>query len=167
MNSGEALLRFPHTRPALGHACFALCRWRVGRASVPPKLGRRHPDCEFSELHTQPTYSPVYTSRHASRHTAQNSRPSGSLLLSREDLSSSASCRFIPAHNSISFHEHRERQILTHLFSSISWWGRKATFFLHVFSITSPDYPAFFPPAFSATSPEHQANSLCLNEIEY
>jgi hypothetical protein len=36
-----------------------------------------------------------------------------------------------------------------------------------VFSITSPDYPAFFPPAFSATSPEHQANSLCLNEIEY
>ena len=29
---------------------------------------------------------------------AQDSRPSGSLLLSRKDLSSSTSCRFIPAH---------------------------------------------------------------------
>ena len=39
----------------------------------------------------------LYASRHASRHTAQNSGPSGSLLLSREEFSSSASCRFIPA----------------------------------------------------------------------
>jgi hypothetical protein len=39
----------------------------------------------------------LYASRHASRHTAQNSGLSGSLLLSRKDLSSSASCRFIPA----------------------------------------------------------------------
>jgi len=38
-----------------------------------------------------------YASRHASRHTAQNSGPSGSLLLSREESSSSAFCRFIPA----------------------------------------------------------------------
>jgi hypothetical protein len=30
--------------------------------------------------------------------TAQGSRPSGSLLLSRKALSSSTSCRFIPAH---------------------------------------------------------------------
>src|SRR4029077_3958480 len=33
-----------------------------------------------------------------SRYPAQDSRPSGSLLLSRKALSSSASCRFSPAH---------------------------------------------------------------------
>jgi hypothetical protein len=33
-----------------------------------------------------------------SRYTAQNSGPSGSLLLSRRNLSFPASCRFIPAH---------------------------------------------------------------------
>ena len=39
----------------------------------------------------------VYASLDPSRCPVQNSGPSGSLLLSREDLSSSASCRFIPA----------------------------------------------------------------------
>ncbi len=39
----------------------------------------------------------VYASLHASRRAAQNSGPSGSLLLSPKDLSSSPSCRFIPA----------------------------------------------------------------------
>jgi hypothetical protein len=50
------------------------------------------------QLNTQPTYTSVYASRHPSRSAAQNSRPSGSLLLTREALSSSTSYRFIPAH---------------------------------------------------------------------
>src|SRR5262249_24240408 len=52
----------------------------------------------LSELNTQPTYSPVYASPCTSRCPAQNSGPSGSLLLSREKFSFSASPRFIPAH---------------------------------------------------------------------
>ena len=59
---------------------------------------RRRPDWEFSQLNTQPTYTPVYASWHTSRCAAQNSGPSGSLLLTREALSSSTSYRFIPAH---------------------------------------------------------------------
>ena len=45
-----------------------------------------------------PHLSSVYASLSTSRYPAQDSRPSGSLLLSRKELSSSASCRFIPAH---------------------------------------------------------------------
>ena len=59
---------------------------------------RRRPNWEFSQLNTQPTYTPVYASWHTSRCAAQNSGPSGSLLLTREALSSSTSYRFIPAH---------------------------------------------------------------------
>jgi hypothetical protein len=59
---------------------------------------RQRPDCIFSELHTQPTYSPVYASLCTSRYPTQNSGPNGSLLLSRRDSSSPASYRFSPAH---------------------------------------------------------------------
>src|SRR6185369_13255166 len=59
---------------------------------------RQRPDCKFSKLDTQPIFSPVYASLDTSQRPAQNSGPSGSLLLSREALSSSAPCRFIPAH---------------------------------------------------------------------
>src|SRR4029077_19718821 len=45
-----------------------------------------------------PRLSSVYASLCTSRYPVQDSRPSGSLLLSRKELSSSASCRFIPAH---------------------------------------------------------------------
>jgi len=45
-----------------------------------------------------PRLSSVYPSLSTSRYPAQDSRPSGSLLLSRKELSSSASCRFNPAH---------------------------------------------------------------------
>src|SRR5712671_5413405 len=45
-----------------------------------------------------PRLSSVYASLCTSRYPVQDSRPSGSLLLSRKALSSSASCRFIPAH---------------------------------------------------------------------
>src|SRR5216683_8327644 len=50
-----------------------------------------------------PRLSSVYASLGTSRYPAQDSRPSGSLLLSRKELSSSASCRFIPAHRNILF----------------------------------------------------------------
>jgi hypothetical protein len=59
---------------------------------------RQRPDCQFSELNTQPTCTPVYASPHTSRCATQNSGPSGSLLLSRRTLAFPASCRFIPAH---------------------------------------------------------------------
>jgi len=71
--------------------------YRLGSCGLPLVRQRRRPDCLFSKLNTQPTYSPVYASRHTSRRTTQNSGPSGPLLLSREEFSSSASCRFIPA----------------------------------------------------------------------
>jgi len=74
-----------------------------GACCLPPNKERLRPVCTFSKLNTQPTYSPVYASPCASRRPAQNSGPSGSLLLSREEFSSSASCRFIPAHLSFVF----------------------------------------------------------------
>src|SRR6201993_5645326 len=45
-----------------------------------------------------PRLSSVYASLSTSRYPAQDSRPSGSLLLSRKELSSSTSSRFSPAH---------------------------------------------------------------------
>src|SRR5271163_3594183 len=65
---------------------------------LPPMQKRQRPDCIFSKLNTQPTCTPVYASPHTSRCATQNSRPSGSLLLSRRTLAFPASCRFIPAH---------------------------------------------------------------------
>src|SRR5215468_592614 len=59
---------------------------------------RRRPDCRFSKLDTQPTFSPVYASRNTSQRPVQNSGPSELLVLSREALSSSIPCRFSPAH---------------------------------------------------------------------
>src|SRR6185503_11667654 len=44
-----------------------------------------------------------YASLDTSQHPVQNSGPSGSLILSREALSSSTPCRFIPAHHHIFF----------------------------------------------------------------
>src|ERR1039458_8543980 len=77
----------PGTRViVLGHVAFRTSR------------RRRHPDCIFSELNIPAHLSPVYASPCSSRNTAQNSGPSGSLILSRKALSSSTSCRFIPAH---------------------------------------------------------------------
>ena len=57
----------------------------------------------FRSSIAQPTYPPVYASLCTSRYPTQNSGPSGSLLLSREALSSSTPCRFIPAHHHIFF----------------------------------------------------------------
>ena len=52
----------------------------------------------FRSSIAHPTYSPVYASPCTSRYPTQNSGPSGSLLLTRENFSFSASCRFSPAH---------------------------------------------------------------------
>src|SRR5271167_5138694 len=73
-------------------------RYRSHSCCLPPLQERRRLDCIFSELNTHPTYSPVYASSCTSRCPTQNSRPSGSLVLSREASSASASCRFSPAH---------------------------------------------------------------------
>ena len=59
---------------------------------------RRRLDWGFSKFDTQPTYSPVYASCRSSWSAMQNSGPSGSLIFTRKDSSSSASYRFIPAH---------------------------------------------------------------------
>jgi hypothetical protein len=71
---------------------------KIGFVAFRALQKRRHPDHQFSELNTHPVYSPVYASPCTSRSPTQNSGPSGSLLLSRKASSSSASCRFSPAH---------------------------------------------------------------------
>ncbi len=73
-------------------------RYRSHSCCLPPLQERRRLDCIFSELNTHPTYPPVYASSCTSRCPTQNSGPSGSLVLSRKASSSSASCRFSPAH---------------------------------------------------------------------
>jgi hypothetical protein len=73
-------------------------RYRSHSCCLPLLQERRRLECIFSELNTQPTYSPVYASSCTSRCPTQNSGPSGSLVLSREASSASASCRFSPAH---------------------------------------------------------------------
>src|ERR1019366_6459721 len=61
----------------------------------------------FTSQDSQPCrlLPPVYASPCTSRHTEQNSGPSGSLLLPRKDFPPSASCRFIPAHQTSDFWE--------------------------------------------------------------
>ena len=73
-------------------------RYRSHSCCLPPLQEHRRLDCIFSELNTHPTYSPVYASPCTSRCSTQNSGPSRSLVLSREASTSSASCRFSPAH---------------------------------------------------------------------
>ena len=77
------------SRSSRYRAC-ACCLPRITRASASGLhlFGAEYP----------PRLSSVYASLCTSRYPAQDSRPSGSLLLSRKALSSSASCRFIPAH---------------------------------------------------------------------
>ena len=64
---------------------------------LPAFQRRRRPDCIFSQPDTHPAYP---QSRFVGSPTVatQDSRPSGSLLLTSETLSFSASCRFIAAH---------------------------------------------------------------------
>jgi hypothetical protein len=69
-----------------------------GHVAFRTTLSRRRPDCVFSKLNAQPTYSPVYASLCTSRCPVQDSGPSGSLILSRKALSSSASCRLFRKH---------------------------------------------------------------------
>ena len=54
---------------------------------------RQRLDWGFSKFDSQPTYSPVYASCRSSWSVTQNSGPSGSLIFTRKDSSSSASYR--------------------------------------------------------------------------
>ena len=90
------------SRRALGSSTTQDCPGT--RATVPVHAAFRHYKsvgvliASFRSSIAQPTYTPVYASPCSSRGTTQNSGPSGSLLLPRKALSSSTSCRFIPAH---------------------------------------------------------------------
>jgi hypothetical protein len=70
----------------------------TGHAAFRANPRRRRPDCCFLELNSQPTSSLVYASPNPSRCPAQNSGPSGSLLLSRGLSHPLLPARFIPAH---------------------------------------------------------------------
>jgi len=126
----------------------------IGSCSLPPMLERRRPDGKFSELYTQPTYSPVYAALPAPRHAAQNSGPSGSPFLPHADLSFSASYRFIPANNHLCFHQHPLRPIITPAFSSTSSQARKPPFsFVFVFNDIQASLVKYRPPFFCCSNP--------------
>src|ERR1700720_4055804 len=61
-------------------------------------LLRRRPDCKFSQLNCPPRLYPCLRFTVSLAVTAQDSGPSGSLLLSRKNFAFFASYRFIPAH---------------------------------------------------------------------
>src|ERR1017187_4171584 len=103
----QAFPRSPGSRAGSIEACLGSTTTQdcsEARASAPAHVAfrlnprRRRPDCSFSELNTQPTSSLVYASPNTSRCPAQNSGPSGSLLLTRGAFATPASCRFLPAH---------------------------------------------------------------------
>src|ERR1017187_8434890 len=103
----QAFPRSPGSRAGSIEACLGSTTTQdcsEARASAPAHVAfrlnprRRRPDCCFFELNTQPTSSLVYASPNTSRCPAQNSGPSGSLLLSRGAFATPASCRFLPAH---------------------------------------------------------------------
>jgi hypothetical protein len=50
----------------------------------------------FRSSIAHPAYTPIYASLTPSRESAQDSGPSGSLVLSRKNFAFSASCRFYP-----------------------------------------------------------------------
>ena len=92
---------------------------------------------------------PVHALRQALRQAAQNSGPSSSLLLpSREDLSSSASCRFIPANNCLHFHQHNGKLLAT-TFVFINIMERLVSDIFTPFVFNNIMEDTFiFPPAF-------------------
>src|ERR1700730_8440005 len=59
---------------------------------------RRRPGCKFSQLDSPPRLYPCLRFTESLAVSAQDSGPSGSLVLSRKNFAFSASCRFIPAH---------------------------------------------------------------------
>src|ERR1700733_6893719 len=61
-------------------------------------LLRRRPGCIFSQPNSPPRLYPCLRFTVSLAVAAQDSGPSGSLLLSRKNFPFSASCRFIPAH---------------------------------------------------------------------
>jgi hypothetical protein len=61
-------------------------------------LLRQRPGCKFSQLNCPPRLYPCLRFTVSLAVTAQDSGPSGSLILSRKNFAFSASYRFIPAH---------------------------------------------------------------------
>jgi hypothetical protein len=61
-------------------------------------LLRRRPGCKFSQLDSPPRLYLCLRFTGSLAVAAQDSGPSGSLVLSRKNFAFSASCRFIPAH---------------------------------------------------------------------
>src|SRR6202042_2726111 len=61
-------------------------------------LLRRRPGCKFSQLNSPPRLYPCLRFTESLAVSAQDSGPSGSLVLSRKNFAFSASCRFSPAH---------------------------------------------------------------------
>src|SRR5262245_60752224 len=101
IRGGLPVLVHEVSRRALGSATTRDCsRTRVralAHAAFHHLYGVGIPIARFRSSIAQPACTPVYASPSASRQTAQNSGPSGSLLLSRKTLAFSTSCRFIPA----------------------------------------------------------------------
>jgi len=104
--TAPASTRSPGSRAVSIEACLGLRLRRTVRElalPLPSVLPSAQSDsvgvliAVFRSSYPAHLFPSFYASRHASRHTAQNSGPSGSLLPSREEFSSSASCRFIPA----------------------------------------------------------------------
>src|SRR5712671_1880187 len=112
-------------------AC-SCCLPRITRASASglPVYGAEYP----------PRLSSVYASLNTSRYPAQDSRPSGSLFLSRKALSSSASCRFSPAHRNGDFATTRQSL-------SVRRWGalrkKNALYLVAVESLCIPSNAYF------------------------
>src|SRR6266478_447641 len=61
-------------------------------------LLRRRPGCKFSQLDSPPRLYPCLRFTEFLAVSAQDSGPSGSLVLSSKNFAFSASCRFSPAH---------------------------------------------------------------------
>jgi hypothetical protein len=94
-------------------------------------LFTRHCPCDFPSS----IFALGLVTRHSSLVTALAIGSSGLCWLSTDHKAlPPARCS-----NSLSFHQHRQRAILTSLFSSTSRETGKRTFFLYLFSITSRD----------------------------
>ena len=73
-------------------------RYRPVHVAFRTLILRRRPGCKFSQLNRPPRLYPCLRFTEFLAVSAQDSGPSGSLVLSRKNFAFSASCRFIPAH---------------------------------------------------------------------
>jgi hypothetical protein len=111
---------------------------KAGASSRTPKLGSSRPHELFVGRGTwkQP---PEHQSGRAASQDAEK------LAYGRQGAS-----KFRHSSHLLPFHQHRDKTLATHLFSSTSCQALKPTFFLHVFSTTSSHYLEFFHPFYFA-----------------